>query len=178
VDYLHDDEKILVSGDVFGSKKRSEARDIVEHLHAESARELATLESDFYSGSPIVLSNKWGSGEAIYLGARLDESSYTSFYEDLADRIGLARFKLPSGVVRKTRVGADGPVEFLFNYNRHEVLIELGDACFQRVLDGKKCRGKTLLRPYDTLLRGITLQPEAGLALDHPVLEQSELQAS
>lgn len=157
VDYLFDDEKVEVRGALFGARPRAEARDIVEVLHAEGATVLATLASEFYAGSPVILHNRPGLGDTFYVGARLAEADYVSFYEHVAAQLHLARQKLPHGVVRKMRPGSHGPVEFLFNYNRKEVTVDLGAESFHRLSDGHLCRGRTVLGPYDSLLRGVPL---------------------
>ncbi len=154
VDYLHDDETVRIEGELFGADGYTEATDIVERLHAEGASTLATVASEFYAGSPILLRNNWGLGYTIYVGARLAEEGCISVYERLSTELDLPRHVLPRGVVRKVRVGTDGPVEFLFNYKRHDVTVDLGEDTFYRVHNGQACRGKTTLRPYDTLLKG------------------------
>lgn len=159
-DYLHDDERVRLAGAWFGPGVEAEASDVVERLHAEGANVLATVESEFYAGAPIVLHNPWGGGDTYYVGARLSETACVALYEQLAVRLGIARLILPRGVVRKVRPGSDGPVEFLFNYNRHPVALDLGPETFLRAADGQPCKGHTTLRPYDSLLKGVSLAPE------------------
>ena len=159
VDYLFDDEKVLVQGAFTGLDLVTEATDIVERIHAERASTLATVESEFYAGSPIILRHDWGLGQTCYIGARLAEEGYIAFYQHLARELDLPRLTLPRGVVRKTRAGADGPVEFLFNYNREAVTVDLGEDVFHRVQDGRACHGKITLRPYDSLVKGTLVGP-------------------
>jgi hypothetical protein len=79
--------------------------------------------------------------------------------------------------VRKTRLGADGPVEFLFNYTRHPVSIDVGDDTFLRVTDGHPCRGTVTLRPYDSLVKGVALATAAPFS-PTPVPTHHELAPS
>lgn len=176
VDYLHDDEKVAVTGALFRNGVRAEASDIVERIHAEGATVLATAGSEFYAGSPVLLHHAHGLGDTFYAGARLSEDACVSFYEYIAADLELPRLALPRGVVRKSRVGADGPVEFLFNYTRHEVVVDLGDAVFHRAADGQPCRGKTALRPYDSLIKGVLSSPKPAHPQSHPT--RHELQPS
>lgn len=162
LDCLHDDERVRVEGGIFGPAGEAVATDFVERIHAEGAKVLATAASEFYAGSPLVLRNTWGEGTATYIGARLDENGGVAFYQSLADELGLRRDRLPRGVVRKTRLGADGCVEFLFNYTRHAIAIDLGEDTFLRVADGRPCRGKITLRPYDSLVKGVVLSPASS----------------
>lgn len=92
-------------------------------------------------------------GQAFYIGARLAEDGYISFYRSLAKGIDLPQAMLPKGVVKKTRNGSDGPVEFVFNYRKNEVTVDLGDSSFTRLSDKQTCSGKTCLKPYETLIR-------------------------
>lgn len=178
IDYLFDDETVRVTGSLFTNEGVAEARDIVERIHAEGADTLATLASEFYAGSPILLRNQWGAGDAFYVGARLAEEGCVDFYEYLAAELDLPCQVLPRGVVHKARAGADGPVEFIFNYNRHEVVVDLGQNAFMRVADGLPQQGKTTLRPYDCLLKGTLSKPVAP-AITTPQLPSShELQPS
>lgn len=163
IDFLHDGEAVRLRGCIEGLGGAMNATDAVERLHAEGATVLATADSEFYAGEPVVLRHNHKQGSAWYVGARLDEASLTAFYHVVAAASDLPRTDLPRGVVRKTRLGADGPVEFLFNYNRHEVRLDLGGDCFTRVADGREVRGVTTIPPYACLLRGhaadLALQP-------------------
>lgn len=169
VDYLHDDECVRIEGACLDLPAHASCRDIVERLHTEGARVLATVESEFYAGAPIILRNQWRLGSAIYVGARLDDESCAALYSSLAGELDLPRARLPAGVVRKTRAGADGPVEFLFNYTRHPVAVDLGEAPFFRVADGRPCRGKTTLRPYDSLVKGLSPSPAPIVSVRHEI---------
>jgi len=154
VDYLFDDESVRIRGRVEGLQAAMRATDVVEHLHAEGATPMASLDSDFYAGAPAILRHPWEKGSTYYVGARLDEESLLAFYRTLAAELALPTDELPRGVVRKIRPGSEGPVEFLFNYTRSEVFLDLGDQPFLRISDGRKVSGKSALRPYETLLRG------------------------
>lgn len=181
VDYLFDDEKVSVRGEVCGPQGHTHATDIVERLHPEGAEVLATTDSEFYAGSPLLLRHSCGRGQTVYVGARLSEQGCFSFYEFLAKELDLPRVSLPRGVVRKTRLGADGPIEFLFNYNRHEVAVQLGDASFVRVSDGTPLRGDITLRPYDSLVKAVGVTPlslnpdTSALTPSHHELQSSPL---
>ncbi len=160
IDYLCDDEIVRIVGCAEGLGADMRASDIVEHLRAEGAVPLAKTGSEFYVGSPIILRNRWKEGAAYYVGARLDEESLVAFYRVLASECDLPRMDLPRGIVRKTRLGSAGPVDFLFNYTRQEVELDLGDESFHRTSDGKVVTGQTILGAYETLLRGVTASSE------------------
>jgi beta-galactosidase len=155
VDYLHDGETTGLQGCVPGLAETLTATDVVERLHAEGAEPLARIASDFSNGSPAILRHRVQAGSTVYLGARLSEESLVSFYRFLAASWGIPAETLPPGVVRKTRLSADGPLEFLFNYNKHPVTVDLADATYRRLPDGGKLSGSVTLRPYETLLRSL-----------------------
>jgi beta-galactosidase len=154
VDYLFDDESVRIRGALRGLGSDMRATDIVEHLHAEGATPMASLDSEFYAGSPVVLRNHWKQGATCYVGARLDEESLLAFYRVLAEDIELPREDLPQGVLRKIRHGSEGPVEFLFNYSKQDHVLDLGREPFLRISDGSQLTGKTRLRAYESLVRG------------------------
>ena len=156
VDYLPDDESVLVRGTGGELLEEMRATDIVEHLHAEGATPLAHLATDFYAGAPAILRHSWKNGATYYVGARLEEAGLVSFYRTVADDLDLPASDLPSGVVRKSRLAADGQIDFLFNYRRSEVAIDLGAETYFRSSDGQEVTGEVVLRPYDTLLKGLT----------------------
>ena len=156
VDYLGDDESVLIRGCGDGSGTKMLATDVVERLHAEGATALAETDSEFYAGSPVILRHRWQKGSTCYVGARLDEESLAGLYRRLAHDLGWPRVELPRGVVRKTRLGAEGPVEFLFNYTKSEVGIDLGKDPYVRVADGGQVAGPAVLRPYDALIRSVS----------------------
>ncbi len=161
IDYLFDDETVRIRGCVEGFGDKMGATDIVERLHAEGAQTMALLDSDFYAGSPVILRNQRELGSTYYLGAHLDEESLIAFYRTLFAKAGLPATELPRGIIRKLRLGSDGPVEFLFNYTKSEAIINLGENTFRRLSDGCEVTGKTALQPYETLLRSCrTVEPE------------------
>lgn len=174
VDYLFDDESVLIRGTGGELLEDMHATDIVEHLHAEGATPLAHLATDFYAGSPVILRHPWQKGDTYYLGARLEEQGLISFYRTLAADLDLAASDLPLGVVRKSRLGADGRIDFLFNYRKSEVVIDLGAKIYFRSSDGQKVTGKVVLQPYDTLLNGLQpapapLVPKPATAIPAPL---------
>lgn len=160
IDFLHADETVRIRPCTEGFSGGMSATEMVERIHAEGAQALAVAGSEFYAGQPVILHNQLGRGSTYYVGARLDEPSLAAFYRVLAGQIHLPRTELPRGVVRKTRLGSDGPVEFLFNYNRHEVGFDLGEETFFRVSDDQEVTGVTTLGPYEVLLKGACREPQ------------------
>jgi beta-galactosidase len=164
IDFLHDDESVALVSVVPGLPVPMRATDVFERLHTEGAEPLALADSEFYIGHPVILKNQWKQGSIYYVGTRLDEEALTSFYRRSAMEHGWPREVLPQGVIRKVRPGSEGPVEFLFNYRKEEVVVDLGHAEFHRAANGEMVTGQTALRPYDSLLRF----PHCSPAYFHP----------
>jgi beta-galactosidase len=51
--------------------------------HPESSRTLATYESDFYKGMPVLSVNQTGKGKTYYFGTRSETSFYHAFMKQL-----------------------------------------------------------------------------------------------
>lgn len=153
VDYLFDDESVRMRGCVEGLGKEMGGTDIVERLHSEGATPMVLLDSEFYADSPAILRNQRQMGSTYYIGTRLGEESLIAFYRVLVAEMALPADDLPRGIVRKIRLGSDGPVEFLFNYTRREVSFDLGAHPYLRIADGARIVGRTTLHLYDSLLR-------------------------
>jgi beta-galactosidase len=70
-DYLYDDERnsIIWGASAPASRNEHEVAHVCEVIHAETAEVIATFTRDFYAGMPAVTRNKFGKGEAWYVGA-------------------------------------------------------------------------------------------------------------
>ena len=87
--------------------------EIPEDLGAET---LGSYERDFYAGLPCLTRNAYGTGEAYYLAAKVEQAGLDAIYTDIVDALGIARAlsdALPEGVVATERGGAI----FLQNYS-------------------------------------------------------------
>lgn len=162
IDYLYDEERVALAGSLFPKEHQGTASEIVEVLHAEGAEVLARADSEFYAGKPLITRNKFGSGYAYYLGAHMDEKSTISFYKHLAIDAGLESTDLPKGVLSKKRMSSNGEVEFLFNYRKMEVSLDLGEKEFIACSNGEIYSGKVSLAPYETLVSGNAMTAPVG----------------
>ncbi|MCR5742338.1 MAG: beta-galactosidase [Lachnospiraceae bacterium] len=96
-------------------------RDYAEILRDCKARVLATYGGDFYEGSPAITENACGSGHAIYLAARIDETSQEKLIKHC---LGLTKTlasecerALPEEVGYFVRCGENNTFEFFLNYS-------------------------------------------------------------
>ncbi|BBF45276.1 beta-galactosidase [Lachnospiraceae bacterium KM106-2] len=88
--------------------------------HLEGATSLAEYQEDFYAGTPCIIRNSFGKGQAYYVGTRSDENFYTEFIQDLCEEAGIHPI-LPSvkDVEVTKRVKKDG-TEYIFILNHAE----------------------------------------------------------
>lgn len=85
----------------------------------EDTKVLATYESDFYAGMPVVTRHTYGKGACLYIAARTSESFLTTFYKKTVARAGIRPIveRLPFGVSATQRVGEPGEeYTFLVSY--------------------------------------------------------------
>lgn len=95
-------------------------------IHPTTAKVLALYNKDFYAGTPVVTKNKYGEGQAYYVGSSFE----TDFLEVLIDPI-LSELDIhglgmtPKNVELSKRVHENGDeVIFLINHNNYCVKIE------------------------------------------------------
>ncbi|WP_026675156.1 beta-galactosidase [Alkalihalobacterium bogoriense] len=95
-------------------------------VHVEGAKVLAEYGSEFYKGTPVVTSNDYGRGKAIYIGS----SAESSFLYDLLKTICEEQqiqpvMTTPKGVEVTSRVKEGKTFLFLLNHNETEVAFKL-----------------------------------------------------
>lgn len=97
---------------------RREVRDYAEYLHAEGAEVLASYNSEFYAGSPALTVNRFGLGQAFYIGARTGLEFLTDFYGELLESCGISPVLpgVPEALAASRRIGRDGS-EYYFLLN-------------------------------------------------------------
>lgn len=89
---------------------------------------LATYESDFYKGFPVVTCHKYGKGEAYFIAAGSGLDFNRAFYRNLFKKAGLSNpldTELPYGVTVTVRRGEDGrELAFVMNFSHNPTRIE------------------------------------------------------
>ena len=105
-----------------------DAFELCARIHPITAEVLGTYEKDFYAGEPAVTKNRFGSGAAYYIAARTGTDLLADRYGGLISALGIARAidtALPAGVTAHERIGENGAVVFVENYNNAEETVEL-----------------------------------------------------
>ena len=105
-----------------------DAFELCARIHPITAEVLGTYEKDFYAGEPAVTKNRFDSGAAYYIAARTGTDLLADLYGGLISALGIARAidtALPAGVTAHERIGENGAVVFVENYNNAEETVEL-----------------------------------------------------
>ncbi|MFM2055412.1 MAG: Beta-galactosidase BglY, partial [Pseudomonadota bacterium] len=114
------------------------ARHYADRLRLQGATAMAVYDGQFYAGEPAVTCNRFGAGEAWYVGSRNDRRFQAELAAHLIARLGLRRAlptSLPDGVTAQVR--GDGREEFLFllNWSGRPQTVDLG-AVVRDAIDG------------------------------------------
>lgn len=117
-------------------------------VHARTAQALATFEQEYYTGSPAVTRNSFGSGTAFYVGTAPDQSGVEWLLEQVCETAGVSPVlsNVPAGVELLQR--ADGNTSWLFvlNHSTEKVTVPLQQAGSD-LLTGASVNGSLELKP-------------------------------
>ena len=109
--------------------KQYNAVDFCEIIHANSAESIGEYMQDFYSGTPAVTVNKYGNGEAYFVGARLGEDFQNDFFGMLNEKLGITgpiANNIPAGCSVQSRTDGDNEIVFVLNFMPNEAKVDLG----------------------------------------------------
>jgi Beta-galactosidase len=138
-----DQHNAIVMNDTFGKLSgQYECGLLCDLIHSEGADVIATYGQDFYKGMPVVTRNRFGQGEAWYVGT----SPEASFLQGLLGQICEARGIQPilpaaAGIeaVKRTKDGQS--YVFVLNHNAEAQTFDLGSVSGTELLTGKKLSG-------------------------------------
>ncbi|MDO4651090.1 MAG: beta-galactosidase [Eubacteriales bacterium] len=131
-----------------------EIEDLCTLVHAELAEVLGTYTDDFYAGMPAVTVNQYGHGKAYFLAAEGKVDYIKEIYRRLAEDLDLKsgfQAELPEGVLVNERIGEDGSLFFVQNFNDHPSKVMI----HKEYLDIEKktvISGEHILKPYEVKL--------------------------
>ena len=114
-------------------------------MHLRGAREVASYESDFYAGMPVLTENEFGKGKAYYVGARSNEEFYKKYLGDICESLGIRPVaKTPEGIEATARYNDNGEFLFLLNNTQEEKEIVMEEAGTDLLTDQVYAKGGTL----------------------------------
>lgn len=125
--------------------KRYPAGLLCDLMHLRGAREVASYESDFYAGMPVLTENEFGKGKAYYVGARSNEEFYKKYLGDICESLGIRPVaKTPEGIEATARYNDNGEFLFLLNNTQEEKEIVMEEAGTDLLTDQVYAKGDTL----------------------------------
>lgn len=140
-----------------GLKTDYTAKIFCDLIHTETAKPLATFDSDFYKGQPALTVNHLGKGKAYYICFNSEQEFLDDFYTAITKKLGLGNklgVHLPDGVSISTRTGEQGNFHFVMNFTDVEKIVCLEKAYFDMLL-GAEVEGCITLSGF-----GITVLKE------------------
>jgi beta-galactosidase len=123
--------------------RRSAGTHWLDVIEATDGEVLASYDSTPWAGRPAVLRKRFGAGQVVYLGTRLDDDAM----RDVVALVGPARTTASPDVERVTRDSATASYEFLINHAGHPVSVTL-DSGGRELLSGTAVAGQLDLPPH------------------------------
>lgn len=126
---------------------------IVERLHAEDAEILATLQSDYHQGRPLLTHRARGKGSVFYLGAWMEDAFAADLIEALRQRLHLRRaleVSLPRGVSAQLRSNGTEEYVFLQNFTPEAQSVDLDSRDCRCAETGEAFASPLPLPPWST----------------------------
>ena len=130
------------------SGEKVPCRDFCDLLHARGAEVLAQYAGEFFAGRPAVTRNKFGGGQAIYIGTGLErEHLQEIFREVFAETKIRPPIESARGVEVSVRGGETAEFLFVINHTADPCALNYGEWSGHDLLTGKSCAGQTTLEP-------------------------------
>lgn len=91
-------------------------------MHLEGAEALSRYQADFYQGMPVVTRNKFGKGQAYYVGTRTSAAFYKELLGEICKELAIwPAADAPEGVEATIRKNDNGEFLFLLNHSPETV---------------------------------------------------------
>jgi beta-galactosidase len=117
-------------------------------LHPTTAQVLAVYTSDYYAGRAAITLNRWGQGEAVYVGSGLTRDGLGRLLIALAGQQGVrSLLNTPDGVEVTCRGTAEVSWWFLLNHSSEQKRVDV-PRTFLDVLSGHRVSDHIQLEPY------------------------------
>lgn len=112
-------------------------------IHSEGAEVLAEYGDDFYQGMPVLTRNKFGEGEAWYVGSSPEPDFLKGLVAHLAAENGLEPpLDAPEGVEVMQRVKDGARYTFVLNHQDSAQTVKLGEKSYKNLLDDRTLSGE------------------------------------
>ncbi len=120
-------------------------------VHLQGAEPVAVYEQDFYSGTPAITVNRFGTGQAYYLAARCDDELLEDFYIWLGNMLGIEKGlsgRIPKGINVQVRGTESEKYIFLMNFGPLSKTISLENLVAIDVCTGQATADVVTLAGY------------------------------
>jgi len=145
IDTLYDDD---INHLLMHNGKTYPISTFCELIHCETAKPLATYQSDFYAGRPALTCNDFGKGKAYYIATRTGEDFFDDLYPDIIKDTNIHRnleTKIPKGVTLQRR----DDYLFIMNFSEENKTLTLDEHEYTDLLEEKTVKGTLDLGIYD-----------------------------
>jgi beta-galactosidase len=123
-------------------------------LEPQGAQVLARYAHDYYAGEPAITNNRFGKGQAIYLGAFGDSDFYEALFGLLLQEKGVTSpLKVPAGVQVCQRWQGNQSIWFVLNFSGTPQQVDLPGP-YRNLLDGTMVSGAIQLPLNGALVLG------------------------
>lgn len=116
-----------VLGNRLGINREYRCNHLCELIRVDSASTLMTYKSKFYAGKPALTYNHYGSGQAYYICADMEQSFYDDVYSRILQDCGMKG--LMAGIPENVEISSRETVEHIFifiqNYGNETIKMEL-----------------------------------------------------
>lgn len=137
----------------FADRQEATCSLLCDVLHLEGAESLADYTSDFYAGGPAVTRNRYGQGEAYYVGSQLEPKALGKLLSMASDAAGVKPLLDEETALEVTRRRRDGKdYFFIMNFSGRPQALPQRFAGETDLLSGEALPQGRVLAPYDTLL--------------------------
>jgi beta-galactosidase len=128
-------------------------RRLADLLRTESAEVVASYGNDFYQGTPVVTRNRFGAGEAYYLGSEAEERFLSYFYGTILEKHGITPIlDAPEKVEVSARYKNGKRILFVLNHRSEAVTVKLDGKCYHNLFNGERIEGSLSLGQYDAAI--------------------------
>ncbi|MCC5895937.1 MAG: beta-galactosidase [Alkalibacterium sp.] len=144
---------ILATEAALFSQGRYKCEMLCDLVHLESAEMVVAYNSDFYKGMPAVTKNRFGSGEAWYVGTVPEQTMLNELIAHILTEKEIETFDdVPEGVEIASRVKGEKTFYFIMNHRNDVQQFHSSFKGCTDVLTNQKVSDKIQLEPFDVKL--------------------------
>ena len=111
-------DQVKLTSDCIRLPQRRGARDWMELLSVSAAEVVCTYEHPFWGNTPAVTKNRYGNGQAVYLGCCMEDGVLETLLKFLLPKMGIELPEIQFPVIVKTGVNQEGhTIKYYLNYS-------------------------------------------------------------